>query len=894
MQTADAPAGFHTLPAAAAAKRLDTDPATGLTSAEARDRLDRYGPNTLKALPGPGVLSRLVSQVRDPLVYVLLAAGVVTAAFGGYLDAAVIAGVVALNAVIGYVQESRAQRALDALARMVRTEATVVRDGVAGRLPADDLVPGDVVELAAGDQVPADVRLVEVHLLEVDESALTGESVPAGKHLGELESGTAVADRTNMAYSGTMVTRGSARALVTETGTATQLGAVQRMVATAGTVATPLTRKLARFSKQLSIGIVVIAAVAFVVGVARGMGVAEMFTAAVALAVGAIPEGLPAAVSIVLAIGVVRMSRRRSVVRHLPAVETLGSTTVICTDKTGTLTLNRMTVTEVAAGGRTVAATDLPEEADPALRECARAGILCSEADLSFVDGRWTGHGDPTETALVPVAELAGLDPGALRAQAPRVELLPFESERRLMATAHAGGAAYAKGAVEEILARCDRELRADGSEGSLDVERAHRVQRTFAAQGLRVLAFARFTRGASLPDEVDRGGWTLLGFQAMQDPPRPEAIRAIAACRSAGIAVKMITGDHADTARAIGKAVGLAEEPVVLTGAQLDNLDDDRLDEAAAATTVFARVSPGQKLRLVRAFQRAGQIVAMTGDGVNDAPALRRADIGVAMGLGGTDAARHAADMVLTGDDFAAIESAVEEGRGVFDNLRKFLAWTLPTNIGEGMVVLVAVVLGATLPIVPVQILWINMTTAVFLGLTMAFEPREPGIMTRPPRPPDRPLFTADLLRRVGLISLLLVVSAFIAYQWELNTGAPVAQARTVAINLFVSVQIGYLVSCRSLEHPVIRAWPRGNRMFGLGIGITAGLQLLLTYLPGMNTIFHTAPIGGDAWLRILGATVLAFVLVELDKVVWGRIRRHKVPGTGDRQPQPGRGDRA
>ncbi|GAA5152307.1 HAD-IC family P-type ATPase [Amycolatopsis dongchuanensis] len=882
MQTVDATAGFHALTVRESAEHLGTDPSGGLTASQVRDRAGRYGPNALEPPPGHGVLWRLVSQVRDPLVYVLLVAGVVTAVFGGYPDAAVIAGVVVLNAVIGYVQESRARRALDALARMVRTHATVVRDGLAARVPAEDLVPGDVLELAAGDQVPADVRIVEAHLFEVDESALTGESLPVAKTTGELPPATALADRVNTAHSGTMVTRGSARALVTATGAATQLGAVQRMVATAGPVATPLTRKLAGFSKQLSVGIVVIAVLTFAVGLVRGTGVAEMFTAAVALAVGAIPEGLPAAVSIVLAIGVVRMSRRRSVVRNLPAVETLGGTTVICTDKTGTLTLNRMTVTAVAAGGRTVDAGNLPD--DPAVRECLTAGVVCNEAALSRVDGLWSAQGDPTETALVPAAERAGLDPAELRARHPRVDLVPFEPERRLMATAHAGGVGYAKGAVEEILARCDRELRADGSTGPLDAAAAHRLQREFAERGLRVLAFARFRSGEEpLAVLVDRGGWTFLGLQAMQDPPRPEVAGAIAACHSAGIAVKMITGDHAGTARAIGRAVGLADEPVVLTGAGLDELTDGELPAAAARTTVFARVSPGQKLRLVKAFQGAGHIVAITGDGVNDAPALRRADIGVAMGRGGTDAARDAADMVLTDDDFAAIESAVEEGRGVFDNLRKFLAWTLPTNIGEGMVILAAVLLGATLPIVPVQILWINMTTAVFLGLTLAFEPKEPGLMTRPPRPPDRPLFTPALFRRVGLISLLLVVAAFAAYRWELGGGASVAQARTVAINLFVAVQIGYLFSCRSLEHPVVRAWPRGNRMLAVGIGITVGLQVLFTYLPAMNTIFHTAPIGAGAWLRILAAAVLAFAVVEADKLLWIRLRRYTAgtPGT-------------
>ena len=876
--TAGRVVAFHAEPVEAVAATLGTEPSRGLTGTEAEERRARFGSNALHEHSGPGRLRRMLSQFQDPLVYVLLAAGVVTAAFGGYLDASVIAGVVVLNAVIGYVQESRAQRALDALARMVRTEATVVRHGIASRVPAEELVPGDVVQLAAGDRVPADMRIAEAHLLEVDESALTGESVPVPKSVPEVPQETPLADRVDMAYSGTMVTRGTGRALVTATGDGTQLGSIQRMVATTGTVVTPLTRKLAGFSRQLSIGILAIAGFAFAVGVIRGTPVADMFTAAVALAVGAIPEGLPAAVSIVLAIGVVRMSRRHAVMRNLPAVETLGGTTVICTDKTGTLTQNRMTVTTISAGGRTVDVRALPDLTDPALRECALAGVLCSEAELSVVDGQWIGHGDPTETALVPVAELAGLDPGAARAEMSRVDFLPFESERRLMLSVHQAPrlVAYAKGAFEDILARCETELTSDGGVRPLDVGAAHRLQTSFAEQGLRVLAFARFEpNGDSLSREVDRRGWTLLGLQAMHDPPRPEVIDAVAACRSAGIAVKMITGDHADTARAIAKSVGLAETPAVLTGAELDLLDDDRLAEVTAATTVFARVSPGQKLRLVEAFQRHGHIVAMTGDGVNDAPALRRADIGVAMGRAGTDAARQAADMVLADDNFASIESAVEEGRGVFDNLRKFLAWTLPTNIGEGMVILVAVVLGFTLPIVPVQILWINMITAVFLGLTMAFEPKELGIMRRPPRPPDRPLFTPNLLRRVGLISALLVVAAFAGYNWELAGGASIAQARTVAINIFVCVQIAYLLNCRSLDTPVLRSWPGGNRMLAVGIGITVALQLLLTYLPAMNTLFHTAPISAAAWLRITGAALLAFAVAEADKLLWAAFRR-------------------
>jgi cation-transporting ATPase F len=844
---------------------LDVDERTGLSTRDAQERVLRHGPNVVTYERGAGWVRRLLAQLNNPLIFVLLAAGAVTAAFGEYVDSGVIAGVVVLNAVIGYVQESRAQRALDALSRMVPAEATIVRDGESRRVPAAELVPGDVVLLAAGDQAPADVRLVEVNAFEVDESVLTGESVPVGKTTGVLPADTGLADRTNMAHAGTVVSRGSARALVVATGGGTQLGAIQRMVARTEAVATPLTRKLAGFAKQLSVVIVVVAGVTFVVGLLRGMPVADAFTAVVALAVGAIPEGLPAAVSIVLAIGVVRMARRKAVVRHLPAVETLGGTTVICTDKTGTLTTNHMTVTGVVTGGEVVP----PERAGAAERECLVAGVLCNDAALRREDGVWVAEGDPTETSLVTAAQAAGLDPGALHDASPRQDVLPFDSARRFMATVHTrtDGArvGYLKGAVEEVLARCD----------DVDRDAVLRHQRSLAEKGLRVLAFASFVpTGLPLDRLVDRPHATFLGLQAMHDPPREQAVRAVATCRDAGIRVKMITGDHADTARAIAAAVGLVDSSAaarVLTGADLATAD---LAEAAEAD-VFARVSPEQKLDLVRALQDRGHVVAMTGDGVNDAPALRRADIGVAMGAGGTDAARGAADMVLLDDDFATIEAAVEEGRGVFDNLRRFIAWTVPTNIGEGMVILAAVLLGATLPIVPVQILWINMTTAVFLGLTMAFEPKEKGIMGRPPRPPDRPLLTRTLVRQILMVGVLLVVAAFLAFHWELAASGSVAQARTTAVNVFVCVQVAYLFSCRSLDRAVLAARPGRNPMLAVGIGLTVGLQLLITYVPAMNTLFDTAPTGPRSWLYALGAGVVAFALVETDKVLWRTFRR-------------------
>ena len=853
---------------------LGTDAGTGLTARQAAQRLAEVGPNELPRESGPGRLRMLLGQLRNPLIYVLLVAGAITALFGSYPDAGVIFGVVVLNAAIGYVQEAKAGRALAALATLVRTETTVVRDGQTTRMPASALVPGDVVLLVAGDRVPADARLVESHELSVDESTLTGESEPVAKAPGPVAPETPVADRAAMIHSGTIVTRGTARAVVVATGSATQLGMIGELVA--GTVAapTPLTRKLGGFAGRLSVVIVAAAVVTFALGLLRGAPVVEMFTAAVALAVGAIPEGLPAAVSIVLAIGVVRMARRNTVVRTLPAAETLGATTVICTDKTGTLTLNRMTVTAVSAAGRTAE----PSAVDGRAREVLRAGVLCNDA-VAATDPGHPATGDPTETALLEAARAAGADPVVLRADAPRTAVLPFDSGRRLMVTAHGTDEGFVKGAVEEVVRRCHKALAPDGTEILVDSEAIATEHRKLMARGLRVLAFAKFTPdGTDLADRIDRGDLVFLGLQGMHDPPRPAARAAVAACRRAGIAVKMITGDHPGTARAVAAAVGLLDpaeraDALVLTGAQLDRLPDADLGGAADEARVFARVSPEQKLRLVAALRARGHIVAMTGDGVNDAPALRSADIGVAMGRGGTEAAREAADMVLTDDDFASVEAAVEEGRGVFDNLRKFIAWTVPANVGEGFVILAAIVAGATLPILPVQILWINMTTAVFLGLSLAFEPKAPDIMDRPPRDPDRPLLTRSLLRRTVVVSVLLALVAFGCHAWELAHGATEATARTVAVDAFVSVQIVYLISCRDLDRGVFaRPRRRANPMVWLGIAITAGLQLLMTYAPVMQTLFHTTPIGASAWWLIAVAGAVALVVVELDKWVWHR----------------------
>ncbi|HSW49794.1 MAG TPA: HAD-IC family P-type ATPase, partial [Bryobacteraceae bacterium] len=715
---------------------LHSNAETGLHEEEVRVRLQQYGANKLTPPKTRGPVVRFMLQFHQPLVYILLAAAVITALLKELLDSGVIFGVALMNAIIGFLQESKALRAIEALARSMTTEATVLRGGRKLQVNASDLVPGDIVLLQAGDKAPADMRLLHVRGLQIDESALTGESVPVVKVTAPLAAEAGLGDRLNMVFSSALVTSGTGRGVVTATGDATEIGRISRLLATTESLATPLTRKIAQFSRLLLYLILALAALTFVIGALRGESWLDMFMAAVALAVGAIPEGLPAAVTITLAIGVSRMARRHAIIRKLPAVETLGSTTVICSDKTGTLTQNEMTVRSVFAGGgeyRVTGAGYAPDgvvehvygpvpQANTALRECFRAGLLCNDATLRREDNAWRVEGDPTEGSLISSALKFGLSPHE-EGVVPRLDAIPFESEHQYMATLHPGGeggrpVVYLKGAPEMLLSRCDAALTAEGVPGPLSQDTVVRQVESMAAQGLRVLLLARTTvpdRRTTIDPSDVASRLVFLGLQGMIDPPRPEAISAVRACQQAGIHVKMITGDHARTAAAIASQVGLnGGGPDVLTGAQLASLSDAELSIAAESTSVFARVSPEQKLRLVTALQGRGHVVAMTGDGVNDAPALRRADIGVAMGVTGTEVSKEAADMVLTDDNFASIEAAVEEGRSVFDNLVKFIAWTIPTNIGLGLVIMAAVLTGATLPVLPLQILWINMTTAV------------------------------------------------------------------------------------------------------------------------------------------------------------------------------------
>ena len=877
---------------------LGSDLQSGLTRSDVEARLQEYGLNALSRRKGKGPLLRFLEQFHQALVYILLAAVIIKLALGAYVDAGVIFGVVLLNSVIGFAQESKALSALEALARALKTEASVLRSGEIHRIDATELVPGDIVMLASGDKVPADLRLLKLRNLQIDESALTGESLAVEKRLGELAPDTVLGDRTNMAYSSTLVTYGTGVGVVTATGDKTEIGHISGLIAGTTVLETPLTRKIAHFSHLLLYAILGLAIVTFLVGLWHGDAWVDLFLAAVALSVAMIPEGLPAVLTITLAIGVARMARRNAIIRRLPAVETLGSTTVICSDKTGTLTRNEMTVQALWAGGEDFTASgigytptgEISRAGEPvdvhdnaALGELLRAGLLCNDSVLKQGEDGWVIEGDPTEGAMLVVAEKSGLDRRHEQGRYPRLDAIPFESQHQYMATLHGGEnpVIYLKGSVESMLERSALILGPDGTSQPLDHDAVLAQVAVLAGQGQRVLGFARMDapRDARDIDHKDVAkGLVFLGLQGMIDPPRQEAIKAVAACRSAGIRVKMITGDHTITAAAIAARIGLddsmahGETPAVLSGRELEAMSDEDLTRAAHGTSVFARVSPEQKLRLVEALQAQGEIVAMTGDGVNDAPALRRANIGVAMGLTGTEVSKEAADMVLTDDNFSTIAAAVEEGRAVFDNLTKFLTWALPTNAGQGLVIIAAVIAAQPLPVLPVQALWINMTTAVLLGVTLAFEPREPGIMQRAPRAPDLAILSGAMIFRVVLVGLLLLAGSFGLFEWALYQGADVDKARTIAVNVFAVGQSFYLLNCRSLRFSMFRLGLFSNVWIWGGIAAMMAAQLAFTYVPLMNRLFHTAPIGLTDWLQILAVGLVIYLVVGVEKLIRSR----------------------
>lgn len=901
----NAPLKWHALTSSEVEQCLETSAAEGLTSEEALARLRSNGPNVLPPARVEPAYIRFLRQLQAPLVYILLVAAAVTIYFGGIADASVILGVVLLNALIGFIQEGKAIASLASLASSVQGVSTVVREGVRHRIAMCDIVPGDLVVLESGDRVPADIRLVWVKDSAIAEAVLTGESVPVSKHVKELDANVGLADRRNIAYASTVVTRGSALGLVVATGIHTELGTISTLMRDTAELSTPLTKKIESFSAKLLWTILALAVATFAIGMMRGGRAVDMLLAAVALSVGAIPEGLPAAVTIILAVGVSRMAKRKAIIRKLPAVETLGATTVICSDKTGTLTENQMTVVKVSTldaeydvtgqgyqnvgelrylpvGSDALRVTHVGR--DVALQETIRAGVMCSTATVKEEAGLYVAIGDPTEAALVVLASKVSITRALENALMPLVDMLPFSSDNQYMATLHrhdSGSRIYMKGSVEAITQRCDTMLGLDGDCLPIDRARIVASAEIMGANGWRVLACAMMkldTHKHEITHEDVRSGLAFCGLVAMIDPPRLEAKLAIEQCQRAGIRVKMITGDHEATATSIARELGLMGREhggrlASCTGSQLAVMTDEQFDDAAENIAVFARVSPEQKLRLIESMQRHGHIVAMTGDGVNDAPALKAANIGVAMGLSGTDVAKDAASMVLTDDNFATIVAAVEEGRTVFDNLRKFIIWTIPTNIGEGLVIVVAVAIGTELPLLPVQLLWINMTTAVVLGLPLAFEPVAPDTMHRPPRDPKAPIFTPSLIMRTMFVGVLLLITSFGVFLWEINLGNGIAIARTSATNAFVVLETFYLFNCRTLSTSA-KTSLFANKYVWYGATMMILLQMAFTYVPFFNVAFHTAPVGVSSWATSVIAGVALYVLIELEKY----LRRHAI----------------
>lgn len=885
---------------------LVSDFQQGLTPDEAAERQRQFGANQLEDRGGKSPWVRFLQQFNQPLLYILLLAGGIALFLQHWIDAGVIFAVVMINAIVGYIQESKAEKAIALLAASVRTEATVIRNSEKQTLPSEELVPGDLVQLGSGDKVPADLRLLKVKALQVDESSLTGESIPIAKATQPINRDNSLVERINMVYAGSIVTNGQGEGVVVAIGQATETGQISELVGQSETLTTPLMGKLEKFSWRLLYIILGLAAFTFAVGLGQQESWLSMFQASVALAVSGIPEELPPLVTIILAIGVSRMAARHAIIRKLPAVETLGSTTVICSDKTGTLTENKMTVSEIYADGRvyTVEGTGYATDGNillqerpidltdaPGLVACLRNGSLCNDSRLEL-DKSLTVAGDPTEGALIVAAQKAGLEHASLEAEKPRLDSIPFESQYQYMATLHREGEGlspvinsarshliYIKGAVEVLLPRCTRQLDALGEETYLNSVQIEQVAEEMANRGLRVLAFAQKQLSSAretLKREDVETEFTFIGLQGMSDPPRPEAIKAISNCQSAGIQVKMVTGDHGATAVAIALALHLKadEEMRVFTGKELEQMDDRNLNSAVESGTVFARVAPEQKLRLVKALQNQGEIVAMTGDGVNDAPALKQANIGIAMGQNGTEVAKEAADMILTDDNFASIEAAVEEGRTVYQNLQKAIAFVLPVNGGESLTILAGVWLGTALPILPLQILWINMISSSALSIPLAFEPQPQGVMQQPPYNPNRSLLSGSILRRIGFISLLNWAITFGIFEWMVNSTTSESLARTMAVQSLVAAEIFYLLS---ISQFIPSLWLNlRHKSHSIAYGSTIGiacifiLQVLFSQWQVMNLLFDTVPLTlNQSWICLgagLPAVIVGSILKRFD----------------------------
>ena len=881
---------------AAEQARVFLDAPEPLTDESAQARLETFGPNQLPEGRTSGPLARLGRQLRNFLIYVLLTAAAITGALGHWVDAGVILAVVIIQTLVGFIQEGRAEQALSAIRHMLAPRARIVRAGGQHQGDASELVPGDTVLLEAGDRVPADIRLEKTNNLKIEEAILTGESEAVDKSPDPVEEQSALGDQTGMAFSGTMVATGTARGVVVRTGTHTEIGRISGLLADTTSLKTPLLEQMDRFARVLSLIVVAAGIIIFFGGLAfSGLEFRELFMAVVGLTVAAIPEGLPAILTITLAIGVRQMARRKAVVRRMPVIETLGAVSVICSDKTGTLTRNEMMVTTAVTGGERYEITGegygtdgrvcregQPVTGDGVLSELARAAALCNDASIIGKDGQPSIHGDPMEAALKVFAGKAEFDHLNSATAWPRVDEVPFDTRIRFMATLHhdhhGHGIAYLKGAPERILAMCAHQVSPDGGTESLSKEHWEQVITEMASEGLRVLALARrpMAKGSRelVVEELEQGA-ELLGVVGLLDPPRQEAIRAIEECHDAGIRVKMITGDHALTAGAIARKLGLRNTDRVLTGNELDELDEDQLRDLAGEVDVFARTSPEHKLRLVKALQALHGVVAMTGDGVNDAPALKRADVGIAMGVKGSEAARQASSVVLLDDNFASIAAAVREGRTVYTNLRKGIAFMLPINGGESVSLITALLLGLTLPISALQILWVNMVSSVLLAMTLAFEPPEPGVMRQPPRPRDESLLQGFVVWRVAFVSLLFLVGIFAAWFWVMHRHQDPVLASTLAVNTLVAMEVFYLFAVRYLDSASITLrGVLGTPVVLAAIAAVVALQLLFTYLPWFQSTFTTAALSLEQLAFSVVAGVVVLVVLELETAIRNRLK--------------------
>lgn len=873
---------------------FETNEDEGLSPLNIKHREEYFGLNELKEKRKDSKFKKFFLQFNNALIYILLVASFITLLLEEYLDSGVIFAVVIINVIVSFLQEIKAQEAIESLKNLIETNAIVIREGKKHEISSKNLVPGDIVLLESGSKVPADIRLISAIDLKVDESMLTGESLNVTKNIEKIDENTLLNDRKNMIYSGTFVTYGRAKGVVVAIAKHTEVGKIANLISESISLLTPLTKKISEFSKTLLFIILLLATFTFIVGLLREYSFVDIFMASVALSVGAIPEGLPAAVTITLAIGVHRMAKKNVIIRKLPAVETLGSVTTICTDKTGTLTQNKMFVTNIFTSlnrykvsgigyepkGKFFLDEKVLEKIPKELYETLLSSYLCNESYLVDKNSVYEISGDPTEGALIVAALKMGIDEYEINKEYKRLDILPFESDRQYMATLNRNikdeiNEIHLKGSIEKIFPLCNDMLIKDKIE-KINLKQIESEVKDLASKGLRVLAIAKkIVKENKIEKELLKGEFTFLGLMAMIDPPRQEATDSVKVCKTAGINIIMITGDHALTAFSIAKMMNILQEDdtfenTALNGKELNDLSDSELIEKLKTIKVFARVEPEQKLRIVDALQEKGHIVAMTGDGVNDAPALKQADIGIAMGKSGTEVAKEASDMLLTDDNFTSIAKAVKEGRNVFDNLIKFITWTLPTNLGEGLVILFSIMLGFSLPILPVQILWINMTTAVFLGLMLVFEKKEENIMSRAPRNPSTPILSKELLIIMVVVGFYMLISSTVIFQYYINKGLSAEYVRTVCVNIFVFIEIFYLFTCKNLYKSTFKINLFDNKYMLYGILSMILLQILLTNNSFMNSAFNTSPISLSSWGLILSVSFIIIFIVEILKYIF------------------------